>query len=417
MDLSRREFLAASAATPLAGFDRAPRSTLLILADQLTWWMVDPAQRGILDLPNIDRLFAEGTVFDHCYSSSPVCAAARVALRTGLFPHANPGGDALLSDTPTVEQRLQSNVARTRYIGKWHLSPREGTGSGYVLPANRPHWDSFIGHEVSHAQLETFIGNDPTPISTLPWDARTLTDFALQQIDQDASAGRAFFMQLNYLAPHHPYKKYPNSLNVYQPLQMKLRANVPPSIGFTALERQAHYMNQVRGLDIEIGRLLAKFDALGLDPVIVFTSDHGDMLFSHGEEYKRRPWEESVRVPLVVRGPGWRPKRVPHPVGIVDLPMTLARLGQGIDIRVPRDSAYMEILEPGNAWLNSTWRAVVTDDRWKLALNDQGVRLFYDLGSDPFELTNLTGQGLAREDELYARMREWAHETEDAFFG
>ena len=177
-------------------------------------------------------------------------------------------------------------------------------------------------------------------------------------------------------------------------------------------------MNTTRGVDLELGRLLDEIDALGLEVVGGFTSDHGDMLYSHGQTFKRSPLEESARVPLLVRGPGWRAgATLRYPVGQLDLARTLVELGQGTHLQDARDSTYFEMALPAGSWKGGTWRGIATDDGWKLAVSENGPRLLSDLTGDPLELVNLAGQGLAREDELYQRMRQWAHETGDDFFG
>ena len=427
LHFSRREFIAASAATALvpqleAGIAPAassrPVSYLVILADQLTWWMCDPAQRGVLALPNIDRLRAEGTLFDRCYANSPWCPTSRSSLRNGLFSHANPGGIALQQPAETVEFRLREAGLATRYLGKWHLSPNP-TPSEFVQPADRLNWDWFVGHEKSHQLEATFVQDDPTPLSTAPWDPAAMTDFALRMLREDAAQDRPFFMHVNYLPPHQPYAAYPPSLGVYTAADAQLRPNSMGAPGVAA-NYLGHYMNLVRSVDIEVGRLLDELEVLGTDVVVVFTSDHGDMLWSQGLKYKRVPYEESVRVPLIVRGPGWQPGVVNHPVGLVDLARTFAGIGQGLHLRHWRDSVYFEMPttpDPSKNWSSAAWRGLVTDDGWKLAIGGGGARLLFDLSNDPYELKDRSGKGLIQETELEIRMREWARATGDDFFG
>jgi arylsulfatase A-like enzyme len=415
MELSRRQLLAASAAVGLGSAHERPLSYLVVVADQLTWWMADPAQRGVLDLPAIDRLRAEGTVFERCYTNSPICSAARMTLRTGLFPHANPGGEKLVHPVPTVEEHMREAGYVTRYFGKWHLSRNPDLTTQFVDPRGRPHWNTFIGHEKSHTFDATYVGESPVPVSTAPWDSQVMTDFAVQALRADAGAKRPFFAHVNYLPPHQPYHLYPASLKVYGPPQATLRPNVPTLLA-QAPVRIANYMNMTRGVDLEIARLLDELDALGIDVVVIFTSDHGDMLYSQNEEFKQKPWEEAVRVPLVVRGPGWAAETIAHPVALIDLAAELVGIGQGTRLREPRDSVYFEMVRAQKSWAGDVWRGLVTDDGWKLAVSRAGPRLLYDLADDPYELADLAGQGLPREGELLGRMHEWAWATGDDFF-
>ena len=419
--------MAATAATTLiADLEPRPVSYVVILADQLTWWMCDPAQRGVLDLPNIDRLRGESTEFERCYSTSPLCQPARATLRTGLFPHSVPSGVGLVQPVDTVEARLHERGLATRYLGKWHLSPPLAPGTpqpslgGFVDPANRLNWDWFVGHELSHSKFVTFVMDDPTPLSTAPWDSAVMTQYAVRMMREDAAQGRPFFLHVNYLPPHQPYDLYPPQLAVYTKADVAQRPNVPGATG-AALKDQAHYMNLLRGVDIEIGRLLDEIDLLEAEVVVIFTSDHGDMLGSQGETFKRKPWEEASRVPLMIRGPGWgRGRTIRYPVGLTDLAQTLAGIGQGIDLREHRDSVYYEMVAgvpaPQKNWSGGPWRALVTEDRWKLAIAASGQRLLYHLRDDPYELVDRAQQGLPREAELETRMREWAAATGDGFF-
>ena len=413
MHINRRQFLAAAAAVPLLGQVPPPPSYLMILVDQLTWWMCEPGQRGLLELPNIDRLRAEGQVYNRCYATSPVCSASRISLRTGLWPHANPGNHKLIHPIATLEEALQGRGYRTEYFGKWHMSP--DPDGQFVKPQDRLHWDSFIGHESDHRHDITFKQDDPRKYSTAPWDSAYMTDAALKSLRKTARSDQPFFLHINYLPPHQPYSKYPKSLEEYSTVQGTLRANAV-SVDGHADRYVAMYMNLVRGVDIEIGRLLDELDTLESKAVVVFASDHGDMLGSHGMIYKRKPHEESARVPLVVRGAGWTPGVVDYPVGLVDLARTLGDVGQGTDLREHRDSVYYEMTQHLGSWEQGQWRALVTEDGWKLAIGEHGPRMLINLEDDPFELENLAGAGHSREAELETRMREWAGSTKDDFF-
>jgi arylsulfatase A-like enzyme len=210
-----------------------------------------------------------------------------------------------------------------------------------------------------------------------------------------------------------------------------LRDNVPEDLDARAREAHALYYAQCSALDSDAGRLLKMLDETGLaqDTIVVFTSDHGDLLGSHGRESADDPHEESARVPLVVRYPrriqGGR--TIDFLASSVDLAPALLALC-GVD--VPRSMQGRDLSEPiltgkgdppesiyaeGRLRAQGEWRMLVRGLD-KLVVNTRlEVTHLYNLGQDPYEMTNLATDGTQRRkrDELLALLRRWILRTGD----
>jgi arylsulfatase A-like enzyme len=190
-------------------------------------------------------------------------------------------------------------------------------------------------------------------------------------------------------------------------------------------------------VDEQVGRLLKALDDSGRsgDTIVVFTSDHGDMLGSHGQRLKRKPWEESIRVPGILRYPSKaKPGRTSDALlSHVDLAPTLLSLCglpvpddmQGTDLSGlvlgmsdwGPDSAYFQIFVPfaGDGTPNP-WRGVRTD-RHMYARTEAGLWVLYDLKVDPYELKNLADDPpqTALREGLESKLAGWMKRTGDSW--
>ena len=202
----------------------------------------------------------------------------------------------------------------------------------------------------------------------------------------------------------------------HSPASIQLRANVPPvpRIVEQARREMAGYYAAVECLDWNVGRLRAALDEMNIarDTLLIFFSDHGDMLGSHGQFRKTNPYEESVRVPMIISGGvpyyGLQRGAQPHIFSLMDLaPTTLGLCGiekpdwmRGTDFSALRgagkpletvpDSAFLQLVVPtGHA--DSTdrpWRAIITQDNWKYVALEGQPWLLFNLNEDPYELVN-----------------------------
>ena len=288
------------------------------------------------------------------------------------------------------------------------------------------------------------------------WAPEEETSLAIRFLDNHMKdqPDNPFAMILSWGPPHWPYDQYPKSYNIYSPDKVNLPQNVPEQFSTFAKQELADYYGNVTALDAQMGRLMDALDRLGLsdNTLLIFTSDHGDHLSSHGygkpmdqwmhpsfRASKATPFDESIHVPFIARWPGHISPGTTNDaiISSVDLMPTLISMAggelsdqvQGHDMshillgkEGPRsDSAYLQILGPGwphrGKWVGY-WRGLRTD-RWVYARwyqNEYGPLLF-DRMSDPEEMTNLAGDpDYSRiQADLEKRLQKWMLDTDDPF--
>ena len=399
--MKRREFLlgmTAAAASPRP-------SILFLMPDQWRGMDLGCAGNDQVRTPNIDRVAREGVLFRNAVANCPVCTPARSILLTGKYAHAT---HTAINDVPlpesedTIAKILASNGYSTGFVGKWHLEGGKRL-PGFVPPGPRrmgfQFWAANIcSHDYFHQQ---YFRDDPTPIKMPGYDAFTWTDLALEFLNKTKSP---YCLYVQYPSPHDPYLSPPGFENMYAPEKIHMRPNWKAGAkrGGTAKEIAGYYA-AMACLDQQIGRLLEKVDD---NTIVVVTSDHGDMLGSHGTFLKRKPWEESVRVPGIVRWPagikgGWQSDA---PFSHVDfVPTLLALCGvspprtmHGADYsdhlrrRTNRTPEFAHLMMHTKTELNEfdPWRGL-RSRRYKYARFKDRPWLLYDLQSDAYEMTNL----------------------------
>lgn len=307
---------------------RAP-NILLVLADQ--WRGVDQGWRGGTGArtPHLDRLARQGVSVPGAYANAPVCGPSRASLLTGRLPHRHgvvANDLPLAPGIPTIADVLRGEGYRTGWIGKWHLDglPRDK----WVPPERRRGFAYWAATNCSHRYFDAvyYTGNDPAPVRFQGYEPHVQTGLALDFVRRHREA--PFFLVVSYGPPHDPYEDVPEEyLARYDPATLTPRPN---AAGAEVLRRTRQYYAGISAVDDQIGRLVGGLEELGLDDdtLVVVTSDHGDMLGSHGRWAKQVPYEESVNVPLVFRWKGRLPagERRSGVFGLVDLAPTLLGL-------------------------------------------------------------------------------------------
>jgi arylsulfatase A-like enzyme len=435
--ITRRSFLAASAAAVVK--PRRP-NVLLILPDQLRAcalaYMGDPNVRS----PHIDKLASEGLVFRNMIANTPVCCPARANLLTGKYAHKNgmTANDLRLRESEvTLSSILHDAGYRTGFIGKWHLDggPRM---PGFIPPGPRRHgFEYWAANECSHAHFNTqYFRDTDEPIPIRKFEPEVWTDLAIGFLREKRSDTRPFFLAVEMGPPHDPYRAPAEYSKMYDAAKLKLRPNYQPGEGIPSPRLIAEQYAMITEVDDQVGRLMAELASLQLanDTIVVFTSDHGDMLGSQGQRLKRKPWDESIRVPGIIR----YPDRVAH--GATDTffthvdfaPTMLGLCGlrppasmQGVDLsgvvtgkggRGP-DDAFLQIFGPFHGdGTEAGWRGVRTQ-RYTYARYQDRPWVLYDDERDPYQMRNLAADPGSRPllAEMERRVKTWMERTGDSW--
>jgi arylsulfatase A-like enzyme len=372
--------------------------------------------------PNLDAMARRGVQFLNAFTCQPVCAPARGSLQTGRHATAHGvwrNGLAL----PTTERTLAHCFGEAGYdvgyLGKWHLAglknapvPREAR-SGYD-----GYWEGAELLEFSsHPYDARWWDADDREVCYPGYRVDAQTNRAIDFVRQERD--RPFFFFISYLEPHfqndmHAFvgpDEYRDTFkNPWVPQDLQNR----PGDWYESLPG---YYGCVKSLDDNLGRLLGVLEERGVldDTLVVFTSDHGCHFRTRNGEYKRSCHESSIRIPLVMQGPGLDVSRVvPELVSLVDLPTTiLAAAGLPAPEAMHGRDATVLVRGENRQWANEVFvqisesevgRAIRTE-RWKYSVyapekggwqessSDRYVeRYLYDLWADPHESVNLIGR-------------------------
>ena len=468
---TRRDFLKASLSTtaaagvaaPLAMRGNAqaadntrPPNLVFIFSDQMRGMDMGCAGNAQVHTPNMDRLAAQGTRLTHCYANAPVCTPCRGMLLTGNYPLTN---KVLANDLPIPEDAdsigkcLQSAGYRTGYVGKWHL---DGVPRDRFTPPGprRQGFDYWAVWNCSHNYNDAFIYRDePEPIPLEKFEPEAHTDLTLDFINDTDE--RPFAMFLSWGPPHDPYYMVPERYSSqYDPDSIELRPNVPadadpfnPERPISPRDRElgikgmvAAYYAHITALDEQLGRIMDALEEKGLadNTILIYTSDHGDMLWSQGMVKKQQPWEESVNIPFLIRWPGHIEAGATSDMlfSVADMSPTLQGLmgvepgapmeGRdlspaflGEDIPTPDSVFLMDMMPSDEAAAQNLqeWRGIRTARYTYARFRDATPWVLYDNDADPYQLNNLA-EDPAHEDLLRdceAKLQAWLDRTGDAF--
>jgi arylsulfatase A-like enzyme len=347
-----------------------------------------------------------------------------------------------INDTPldpdacTIGKVLKAQGYSTAYIGKWHV---DGHGRlNPIPPERRQGFDYWKVCECTHDYGESlYYGDSPDPRHWDGYDACAQTQDALAYLREHAGDAAPFALFLSWGPPHNPYATAPQQYQeMYDPAALRLRPNVPAEHEENARKTLAGYYAHITALDDCMGELLAGMEELGLaeEALLVFTSDHGDMVGTRGSWDKQQPFEESLRVPFLLRYPALlgrqrceqtipidAPDIMPTLLGLTGIPVPASVEGQDISPLLRGEehrldpTAFLLCPHPFGNWHRGVggkeYRGVRTE-RHTYVRDLNGPWLLYDNHSDPYQLTNLCGvrehAGLqeALEQTLQRKLRE-----------
>ncbi|MGC4151607.1 MAG: sulfatase-like hydrolase/transferase [Propionicimonas sp.] len=435
----------------MTGSEDAMRpNVVLIFMDDMTHWALRSSQ---VITPNLDRLRTRGATFTHAFNqgsmNEAVCLPARQMLLSGLtLFHA----DRHFLDVPRLGRTLTEAGYDTFFTGKWHNEP-EALEADYagVGPWGGAMYESTpVGGE---AYLRPSPGNTWDPVDP-SWRGHwfTLPDGSVQHSSEhwtDAAVGflqrphadQPFFLHLAYHAPHDPRQAPAECLALYEESEIAVPPNFMPAHPFDngelkvrdewlapmprtpeAVQLHRHeYFAILTHVDAQIGRVL---DAVDLaNTLVVFSGDHGLALGEHGLLGKQNPYDHSIRVPLILAGPG-----VPEGVAPDELvysgsiyPTICDLLGVAVPEHIEFDSLtglFEGAGDERNAIFGAykTYQRLVRTRRHKLIEYPQtGYGQLFDLDQDPWELINrYDDEELAVvRAELTQRLRDLQHQFDD----
>ena len=461
---------------------KAP-NLLFLITDQQRKDTLSVYGNNQVHAPNLNSLAAESAVFENYYVTQPLCTPSRGSLLTGLYPHSHHSFNnniVLPESTPVFVKLLKKNEYVTAYFGKWHLGneicPQHGFDywestedyydkGGYTCGRKHSGYDDFL---VAHGEkpgpdgeFSRKAANEmPKELSKPAYLADTASKFMEQH------NGKPWVMYVSFLDPHTPF----NSVNdkMYNRAEMPVPETFHDQPDPTELPRdtairqvlekgyedyqgyisspaevrelEARYWGKITLVDEMIGRIRKRLTELGQaeNTIIVFTSDHGEMMGAHKLMFKSVMYQQAIQVPMLVHVP-WlkgKPQRIRHNVSGVDVVPTLLELmSQPVPAHVQGRTwaPYLEGKEEMPErdvlieWNGAPWppkdmkehaqplRTIVTPEAWKMTLAPDGYGLLYNLKEDAEERTNLFYRKTSLEliRNLVQRIHLWQLATGD----
>ncbi len=411
------------------------KQVIFIMTDTTCKEMLGCYGNKNMHTPNLDALAAEGIRYENAYTCQPVCGPARSAIFTGLFPHSNgmvTNGVPLGSNVKTIGQRLSDCGIQCGYIGKWHLDG----GDYFGLGKSPDGWDADYWYDMknyldeltvderirSRQSKEAFSSGFSKEFTY----AHRCTNRAIRFLEQHGEED--FFLTVSYDEPHapslcpSPYNKmyadfkfdpsprFQDDLK-NKPLMQQLWAGSNLYAPESSINKPSDSLALLLGcnsfVDHEIGRILDLIQKKCPNALVIFTSDHGDMLGAHRLFSKNAAvYREVANIPLIIKG-GERGKVIHSPASHIDITPTILDYfelpipkllegksmlpqiydaGQTINHVVFTEFTRYEVDHDGFGGLQ-LMRAVISEN-YKLAIHLLDKDEFYELTSDPYEVNN-----------------------------
>ena len=426
---------------------RQPPNILFVMADQMSALATSVYGHPVVRTPHLDALAAEGTVFRNAYCNSPLCGPSRLSMMAGRLPSrigAYDNAAEFPATVPTFAHYLRRLGYRTCLSGKMHfVGPDQLHGfeerlTTDIYPADfawTPDW-SDPDAAVRFQDMTNVLQAGPCARSLqIDYDdeveyqaIRWIYDRARDEED------RPFLLTVSFTSPHDPYMALPEFWDLYETERIDLPAvgRLPDNrldahsrrlfrhygidrteMGEAEIRRARHgYYASISYVDAKLGALRRALERSGQADrtVVVFTSDHGDMMGERGLWYKKCFFEWALRVPLIVAAPATPDRTVEAPVSLLDLLPTFLDLagGDGADIlSAEGDSLWPAVGgdEPAARTVAAEYLAegvsepvfMLRDERYKFIYAASDPPVLFDLHADPQELTDLAQSGEAAE--------------------
>lgn len=452
---------------------------IFVVADEFRQQSMGFMKQDPVITPNIDRFAKESLVLTNAVSTMPMCSPYRGMLFTGMYPYSNgiienvnsmhtKYGIYLKEDARCISDVLAENNYNCGYVGKYHLDAPIETLDAPEFIADKVKWDAFTPPSKRHG-FDFWYSYGCCDEHMTPhywtgdgdeyegrrehkgWSPIHELDIARDYIKnsdgkyRDKDKPFALFWSIN--PPHMPFEQVPETYkgmyNEKTPDELLNRRNVdldgPTENTVTAKEHAANYFAAVSGVDEQFGKLMQYLEEEGLkeDTIVVFTSDHGEMMGSHDLMGKSVWYDEAFLIPFIIR---W-PDKINHGVSrlhlaVPDVMPTLLSI-VGLEDKIPEaleGTDYAKVLtgeqeDFSDSAFGLLWKApyhkevdvhdgfrVVRTDQYTYAVEIEGEiknKYLYDNVKDPYQMTNLIGDKKDIMDQLDKRLILWMEKTND----
>lgn len=446
-------------------------NVLLIVSDDQRPDTIAALGNDVIQTPNLDSLVRRSSRFTRAVCANPICTPSRGEIlsgcsgfRTGVldFGGKQPPGFVSFAET------MQRGGYQTSYVGKWHNKGRPsdygyqttvGLFSGGGAKWMKPNQVDAHGRPMTGYTgwiFQSSDGKEKYPDRGVGLTSDISKKFADASIEQiKAPHQKPFFMHVNFTAPHDPLLLPPGFENTYDPLAMPLPKNFRTSHPFDHGNRDSRdelllpsprtekdvredlavYYAVISHLDQQIGRILKALDDSGErdNTIVIFTSDHGLAMGSHGLRGKQNMYEHTMNVPMLISGPGIPANRrfnaqmylrdvYPTVCDLVGIPVPHAPANAGKPLPIDGRSV-VPVLRGEQDQIHQyvfgyfrNFQRMIRGDRWKLIHYPQIVKWqLFDLQNDPFELNSLADDPshAAVLQDLRTKLRDWQNQVGD----
>ena len=433
---------------------------LLLVSDDQRPDTVGALGNQVIRTPHLDALARQGSVFTRAICANPICTPSRGELLkgcSGFRMGVRDFGGKFRDGFASLGEVLKKGGYRTHYVGKWHNQGRPDTHGyesvrGLFSGGGGKWWKDQVdahGRPVTGYRGWVFQTNDrqmfpEQGVGLTPDISARFADAAVELIqDEDP---RPFFIHVNFTAPHDPLLVPPGFADAYDPAKMPLPANFQPQHALdtgnlkgrderllpwprTAQDVKqdlAVYYAVLTHLDQQVGRILQALEQRKLNDntLVIYTSDHGLAMGSHGLRGKQNMYEHTINVPLIVRGPGvprgatfgtqlYLRDLYPTVCDFANVPLVNAVDGHSLG---PVLEGSQETIYPYVFGYFRDFQRMVRGKRWKLIHYPQiGQWQLFDLQEDPHELRNRVAEQAhqATVDQLRRELLRWQRSVSD----
>lgn len=442
------------------------KQVILLMTDTTRRDMIGCYRNPKMVTPNLDQLAKEGIKYENAYTCQPVCGPARSAIFTGTFPHTNgvvTNCVAMGDNVKTIGQRLTDNKIHCGYVGKWHLDGGDYFGLGKCPEG----WDEEYWYDmkcylneltdeekVKSRQSETSYEPELTEDFTY---AHRCSNRAINFLNRYKNED--FFLTVSYDEPHGPcicpapyntmYEgfKFDDNPNFQDDLSKKPfmqqlwsgeDINKPIEILNKPSKQLALFLGCNTFVDYEIGRVIDTINKQIPDALVIFTSDHGDMLGNHRLQMKNGvAYKEIANIPLIIRG-GKKGETINYPASHIDIAPTILEYMEVPIPKILEGKSMLAQINDTSVKINDTvfteftryevdhdgfgglqiMRAAM-NERYKLVVNLLDSDEFYDMEKDPYEVHNLINNDKYADirNELHDKLLENMNKTRDLYRG